>query len=48
MEARSVDPRLNLARIRTATEKAVASGAQLLITPELALQGYGAGDNLRT
>ncbi|MGB3720602.1 MAG: carbon-nitrogen hydrolase family protein [Hyphomicrobiaceae bacterium] len=48
MEARSVDPRLNLARIRTATEKAVASGAQLLITPELALQGYGAGDDLRT
>lgn len=34
----------NLAQIETAARKAAAQGADLLIAPELALTGYGAGD----
>ncbi|MCJ8520085.1 putative amidohydrolase [Pseudorhizobium tarimense] len=34
----------NLERIAAAAEKAAAEGAKLLITPELALTGYGASD----
>lgn len=34
----------NLARIERAAENAAADGAQLLIAPELALTGYGAGE----
>ena len=47
MEAKSGNQRLNVARITRAAEEAAARGAKLLMTPELALQGYGAGDDLR-
>ncbi|WP_105429717.1 carbon-nitrogen hydrolase family protein [Neorhizobium sp. T6_25] len=38
------DIEANLARIETAAEEAAAKGVALLITPELALTGYGAAE----
>ncbi len=43
MSATAGDPAANLARIIAAAERAAAHGAELLVTPELALPGYGAG-----
>lgn len=37
----------NLARVEAAARKAAANGANLLITPELGLTGYGTGEALR-
>ncbi|WP_455270573.1 carbon-nitrogen hydrolase family protein [Rhizobium herbae] len=44
MKSKSGDTAANLARIEQAAKEAVGKGASLLITPELALTGYGAGD----
>ncbi len=44
MQAKAGDVAANLAKIETAAWKAAASGARILIAPELALPGYGAGD----
>ncbi|MET3581458.1 putative amidohydrolase [Mesorhizobium robiniae] len=41
------DQEANLARIEEAARAAAAAGASLLIAPELALPGYGAGDDMR-
>lgn len=41
------DVAANLAQIDAAAEEAAAGGADLLVAPELALTGYGAGDAIR-
>lgn len=47
MEARAGDVARNLALIEEAAERAAAAGADLLVAPELAVTGYGAGDAIR-
>ncbi|MBP1861325.1 carbon-nitrogen hydrolase family protein [Rhizobium herbae] len=47
MKSESGDVAANLARIGQAAKDAAARGASLLITPELGLTGYGAGDIIR-
>jgi predicted amidohydrolase len=47
MRAVAGDPPANLARIDKAARDAAASGARLLVTPELAITGYGAGDAIK-
>lgn len=47
MAAKPGDAAVNLARIAEAAASAVELGADLLIAPELAIVGYGAGDALR-
>ncbi|OBZ92563.1 hydrolase [Pararhizobium polonicum] len=47
MKSESGDVAANLARIAQAAKDAAAAGASLLITPELGLTGYGAGDIIR-
>jgi predicted amidohydrolase len=47
MKSESGDTAANLARIERAALEAQAKGASLLITPELGLTGYGAGDVIR-
>ncbi|WP_426238702.1 carbon-nitrogen hydrolase family protein [Pararhizobium sp. DWP1-1-3] len=47
MKSESGDTAANLARIEQAAREAQAKGASLLITPELGLTGYGAGDIIR-
>ena len=47
MSAVPGDVPANLARIATAAAEAVQQGADLLIAPELATVGYGAGEALR-
>ncbi len=44
MQSKSGDIATNLARIRTSAFEAAEAGAHLLVAPELALTGYGAGD----
>lgn len=44
MQAVAGDVEANLARIETAMRDAARQGATLLVTPELAIQGYGAGN----
>ncbi|WP_156459941.1 carbon-nitrogen hydrolase family protein [Mesorhizobium sp. Root157] len=43
MEAKAGDVAANLASIESAVRKAATQGANLLVAPELALPGYGAG-----
>ena len=43
MQAKAGDVAANLARIERAAEDAAAQGAHLLVAPELAVTGYGAG-----
>lgn len=47
MKSESGDVAANLARIEQAAKEAAGKGASLLITPELGLTGYGAGDVIR-
>src|SRR3546814_16845186 len=47
MEAVAGDVAANLALIDAAAGQAAAGGARLLVAPELALTGYGAGEALR-
>lgn len=47
MRAVAGDPAANLARIERAAGEAAAAGAALLIAPELAVTGYGAGEAIR-
>ena len=47
MKSKSGDVAANLARIEQAAKEAAATGASLLVTPELGLTGYGAGDAIR-
>lgn len=47
MRAVAGDPAANLAAIERAAGEAAAAGAHLLIAPELAVTGYGAGDAIR-
>lgn len=47
MRAVAGDPVANLARIERAAVEAAAAGAVLLIAPELAVTGYGAGEAIR-
>lgn len=47
MQAVAGDVAANLARIEKAAREAATAGANLLITPELALTGYGAGEAIR-
>lgn len=47
MRAVAGDPVANLARIERAAGEAAAAGAALLIAPELAVTGYGAGEAIR-
>lgn len=44
MQAVNGDTDANLARIATAAKQAAGEGAKLLIAPELAVTGYGAGE----
>jgi 5-aminopentanamidase len=44
MKSESGDVAANVARIEQAAKEAAGKGASLLITPELGLTGYGAGD----
>ena len=44
MQSVTSDVQANLARIERAATEAAKGGAELLITPELCLTGYGAGD----
>ncbi len=48
MVAAAGDVPANLAAIENAAERAAARGARVLVAPELATTGYGAGDALRT
>lgn len=48
MQALAGDVEANLARIEAAMRDAARQGATLLVTPELAIQGYGAGDAMTT
>jgi 5-aminopentanamidase len=45
MRAGPSDPESNLQRIAAAAEQAAAAGADLLLVPELAVTGYGAGES---
>ena len=47
MQATPGDVAANLAKIEAAAGKAAAEGAQILVAPELALPGYGAGEAMR-
>lgn len=47
MQARAGDAEANLVRIGDAVREAAAGKAQLLIAPELAVTGYGAGEAIR-
>ncbi|WP_322097066.1 carbon-nitrogen hydrolase family protein [Pelagibius sp.] len=47
MKAAAGDVTANLARIDAAAQEAAAGGARLLVAPELATTGYGAGDVIR-
>ena len=47
MRARAGDQAANLARIGQAAREAADRGAVLLVAPELALPGYGAGEAMR-
>jgi predicted amidohydrolase len=47
MIARAGDVTANLAMIAEAAAEAAADGAELLVAPELATTGYGAGDAIR-
>ena len=47
MQVAAGDIEANLARIDAAAERASAGGAALLVAPELALTGYGAGEAIR-
>ncbi|WP_159586843.1 carbon-nitrogen hydrolase family protein [Chelativorans xinjiangense] len=47
MKAVAADQAANLARIEKAAREASAGGAELLVAPELALPGYGSGDDMR-
>ncbi|WP_275784409.1 carbon-nitrogen hydrolase family protein [Pararhizobium gei] len=47
MKSKSGDVAANLSRIEEAVEQAAAKGASLLVTPELGLTGYGAGNAIR-
>lgn len=47
MQSVAGDTAANLARIERAARDAAAAGANLLVTPELALTGYGAGEVIR-
>lgn len=47
MRAVAGDVDANLATIERAAEEAAAGGAELLVTPELATTGYGAGEAIR-
>ena len=47
MVAVAGDVAANLDRIAAAAEQAAAGGARLLVAPELALTGYGAGEAIR-
>lgn len=44
MQAAAGDPAANLARIERAADEAAEKGAAILVAPELAVTGYGAGD----
>ena len=44
MQAVAGETEINLARIASAAREAAGKGAALLIAPELAVTGYGAGD----
>ena len=44
MQAASGDVEANIARIEAAAKDAAAEGAKLLVAPELAVTGYGAGE----
>ena len=44
MQARAGDRAGNLARIDAAAKKAAAKGCNLIVAPELAIPGYGAGE----
>ena len=44
MQSVTSDVQANLARIERAAIEAAKGGAELLITPELCITGYGAGD----
>lgn len=48
MDARPGAVEANLARIEQGAAEAAAKGAELLLTPELAIQGYGAGEAMAT
>jgi predicted amidohydrolase len=48
MQAKAGDTAANLARIERAAEDAAAQGAHLLVAPELAVTGYGAGVAMTT
>jgi predicted amidohydrolase len=48
MQSVSGDVQANLARIERAAVDAMKGGAELLITPELCITGYGAGDAFAT
>lgn len=47
MVARAGDVRANLAMIGEAAAEAKAAGAEILVAPELAVPGYGAGEAIR-
>jgi predicted amidohydrolase len=47
MQAVAGDATANLARIEQAAREAASAGADLLVTPELAVTGYGAGEAIR-
>ena len=44
MQAAAGDPAANLARIEAVAVEAAAKGASILVAPELAVTGYGAGE----
>jgi predicted amidohydrolase len=44
MQSSDADVEANLARVEAAAREAAKAGASLLVTPELCLTGYGAGD----
>ncbi|WP_275428759.1 nitrilase-related carbon-nitrogen hydrolase, partial [Stenotrophomonas maltophilia] len=46
MQAACGDVSANLARIEQAAKAAAKAGADLLVAPELALTGYGAGETV--
>jgi 5-aminopentanamidase len=48
MQASAGDVEANLARIAAAASEAADRGADLLVAPELATTGYGAGEAIRT
>jgi 5-aminopentanamidase len=47
MQAKTGDPDANLARIEEAAREAAGKGTQLLVAPELAVTGYGAGEMIQ-